>query len=228
MLSNSAMNRFPLLAIALLFAGPSAARAAPERAPDWTLESRAQLSAKFAPAIQKYGWSGPNDLSAKVWLWREGAAAERALMLRVDVTDDAFVQPFKGQDAWKADGLQVGLGAPDAENWFEVGLSRWPEGRAAAHVFRSVPDLENPWDKIEVSATPRAGGLIYKARFPMAAMGLRRRTFGNQRLALQPAGQRPRRNRRRWAKGKHARHRARFGRAEKCATVSHRQIRARC
>ena len=167
------MNRSQLLAISAFLLGTTAADAAPDRAPDWTLDNRAQLSAKVPASVQAYQWSGPEDLSARVWLWREGTAGNRALMMRVDVTDDAFVQPFVGAEAWKADGLQVALGVPGSDEWFEIGLAKWPtENRAVAHVFRNVAGMENPWNKINVTHEVREGGVNYLARFPFADLGL--------------------------------------------------------
>ena len=157
-----------MLTLSLARLGHAAPDEVPNSAPDFVLDRAAQVTLP----LQQPLWSGPNDLSANVWLSREGAGETRALVLRIAVTDDNFVQPFKGGEAWQGDGIQVAFGAPGAKDWWEVGLSKWPEGNAAAHVFRAVPELPNPWREVQLTITPRPDGLLYQARFPFKAFAL--------------------------------------------------------
>ena len=161
-----------MLTLSLATLGHAAPDETPNRAPDFVLDRAAQVTSM----LPQNPWSGPVDLSARAWLWREGAGEKRTLVLRIEVSDDVWVQPFVGDDAWQGDGIQVAFSAFAAKDWWEVGLSKSPAanatGDAAAHVFRAVPDVPNPWRDVQLSITPREGGLIYQARFPLKAFGL--------------------------------------------------------
>lgn len=59
------------------------------------------------PADPFIKWSGPEDLSANVWLFWDDAN----FYLMAEVCDDEFSQPFRGGDIWKGDAMQFAFDA---------------------------------------------------------------------------------------------------------------------
>lgn len=114
-------------------------------------------------------WTGPEDLSAKIWLGRDG----EHMLLKVDVTDDTHQQPHRGGALWQGDSIQVAFQVPGQNGNWEAGLYM-PQDKALAHIFGMPKDtgLKNPWQDIVVKATKRPGGVVYEAKFPYAAFGL--------------------------------------------------------
>jgi len=141
------------------------------REPDFVLDRAADVVNYFGadPSNADKLWKGSADLSAKVSLARQGAG----VLLRVEVSDDIHDQPYQGNDSWKGDGLQVTFEVPGQKGFWELAFYRAPDGKDRCHVFGMPADtgLANPWDRIPVAITPRAGGQVYSIELRDADFG---------------------------------------------------------
>ena len=129
-----------------------------------------------APDLAHLRWSGPADLSARVWLAHDGSN----LLFKAAVVDDRHRQPRSGFDVFESDGVQVGIQPPGARGFWEIGLTRrdngesdvcaWiaPEGSSTDDVARTV-ELTTSRDESTKTTT-------YTARLPLAAFGLQQAT----------------------------------------------------
>ena len=70
-------------------------------------------------------WKGPEDLSAAIWVGREGDA----LRVKFEVRDDKHVQRESAEKLYINDGLQFILESPTQSGNFEIGLARTEDGR---------------------------------------------------------------------------------------------------
>ncbi len=155
----------PLHAAQLIPAKPMA-----ERQPDFVVDSEKQVhnGNRHDPSRKAFVWTGPADLSAKVWLRLENDA----LLMKVDVSDDKHLQPNKAQLSWRADGIQFGLKIPGKESYWEIGLARNNDGEAMSFCWSAPMGASRDYaEAIKLTTTPRAGGLIYEARLPLADFG---------------------------------------------------------
>lgn len=86
-----------------------------------------------APDMAKLRWSGPDDLSAKIWLGQDG----QQLLIRVVAIDDIHQQPFSGGDVWKGDNVQIAIAVPGQLPFWEIGFSVTNDGRNEVHVWQA-------------------------------------------------------------------------------------------
>ncbi|MFD0714361.1 DNRLRE domain-containing protein [Paenibacillus sp. GCM10027626] len=73
------------------------------------------------------GYTGPDDISGKVWLNYD----KDFFYLSAQITDDVHYAPMKGSEIWNNDGLQFSLtsGIPgESRSWYEYGISDTPDG----------------------------------------------------------------------------------------------------
>ena len=140
------------------------------RAPDWTLDRAENLVdlCQADPALKNEAWRGPDDLSAKVWLW----CIDDALHLRVAVRDDqaALAGTTNPLDAWKGDGIQVGLRIPGQAEWWELGVARLADGTIQRSIW-SMPKRSAP-DPFSATVSAQAGGWIYDLTLPFARFAI--------------------------------------------------------
>jgi hypothetical protein len=145
---------------------------APARAPDFTIDTYAAVVnyCEADPAQQANTWQGPQDLSARIWLARDGQALR--LRLRVAVRDDRHVQAGPARDSWAGDGLQIAFVVPGQKGYWEVGAARANDGTALAHLWLRPAGSTTGAEAVSVATTPAADGMLYEVALPYAAFGL--------------------------------------------------------
>ncbi len=141
------------------------------RAADFVLAERAQITDLHAnvPQRQHRNWSGPEDLSAQVWVGRQGDR----LALRAVVRDDKHVQNHAAGDAWQGDALQVGFAVPGSRDFWEFTLAR--DGASGGALIANTVHPPRAADAAGQTTltTTRVGDLTtYEASWPLAALGL--------------------------------------------------------
>ncbi|MCK6491121.1 MAG: beta-galactosidase, partial [Planctomycetes bacterium] len=96
------------------------------RAPDWVLDRGEAVVdlCRNDPTRAGKGWRGADDLSARVWAWQ----ADEALRLRIEVRDDRHRPAATAADAWRGDGVQVGLQLPGQKGYWELGAALAGDG----------------------------------------------------------------------------------------------------
>jgi hypothetical protein len=120
------------------------------------------------PTRAHLAWGGPADLSAKVWL----ALEVDAIVLRVDVTDDRHVQSKSPAELWQADSVQFAMTVPQRAGMWNFGLARHEDGQDMVHVFNTPAGVAEQYGQsIELTTTPRSGGMVYEARLPLKGFG---------------------------------------------------------
>ena len=119
------------------------------------------------PNRAQYVWSGPDDLSVRVWLALEDAA----LVLRAEVRDDVHLQPNPPATMWKADGLQYALQLPGQAAHWEFGVGLRAEGPAAA-TYMAAQAGADPAAAFKVDTRMVDGGVSYSVTMPLEALGV--------------------------------------------------------
>jgi len=147
--------------------------------PDFTLNDASQVSVLVpnSPETASLFWSGPADLSANVWLGRNG----EELLLRIETTDDRHVQPFTGFDVWRADNIQLGLKLPKQRGYWEFGLTRTDGGTSETFCWNAPFGFDAgkaaAQIKLVTSRDEAAKKTSYEARIPFAALDLKSDSF---------------------------------------------------
>ena len=141
-----------------------------KREPDFTLNNRSQVYSYFDadPGNVSKLWKSSADLSAKIYI----AVNDSTLLLKVDVVDDKFVQPYSGADVWKGDSVQFILDVPRQNGFWELGLSHTIEGD---EVYAwSVPEgfSRDGIKKIKLKTSKNGGNIDYFAEIPLQALGI--------------------------------------------------------
>ena len=146
-------------------------RGAPGRAPDIVLSRADQTTDLYAanPETVRRVWSGPADLSARVWLSLDGGAT---LRIHAEVVDDAHCPVAPSDRLYEGDSIQFALAAPGQRGCWEFGLALGPGGGTLAHCW-SAPvgfaALPAP-----VGGTVSRSGTVttYDAELPLASLGV--------------------------------------------------------
>ena len=142
------------------------------RSPDWVLDKRSDYVSftDADPALASYNWRGAEDLSAKVWVWRQG---EEAIRVRVDVRDDIHVQKEKAQDCARGDSLQIAFQSVNDQrvNW-EIGVAQADDGTLLRAVWASPSGTVNPESQFTSACEAIPGGLRYEVTLPRRSLGL--------------------------------------------------------
>ena len=142
--------------------------------PDFMLDAAGQVHALVpnSPETARLFWKGPRDLSAKVWLGRDGDT----LLLKAEVADDRHAQPHSGEEVWKGDNIQFALVLPGQKGNWELGLTRLESGKSEVHVWHAPqtfrPEAAAAKIALETSRDEKAGHTGYEARIPFVAVGL--------------------------------------------------------
>ncbi len=158
----------------LVSASPAAGRE-----PDFVLDTldRTVINVNQAdPNRRQYVWTGPEDLSARIWL--QGGA--EAMELVVEVTDDVHAQTQAPGMLWKQDSLQVGIALPGQEGFFEFGFAL-SNGKASSAAY-ITPGLPDPTPSFDVKVEKTADGVRYHIRMPYEALGVERSALVEQGL----------------------------------------------
>jgi hypothetical protein len=140
------------------------------REPDFTLDQLDETIINVNqndPNRRALVWTGPEDLSARLWLTR----SDRGIELWAHVRDDVHVQPFPADEMWKADSLQFGLQVPGQTGFWEFGVSVGDDG-PRAYTFSTPTGMADPTDQLEVDAQIVDGGVNYHVVLPDDAIQL--------------------------------------------------------
>jgi hypothetical protein len=121
------------------------------REPDFRLDRADQVvnHSDVDPDTFAYRWLGPDDLSASVWLARDG----RFLSVIVEVTDDEHRQRHEPRNMWQADSLQLGIALPDREAFWELGVALDERGGVQTHTWgvpAGIDPAASPWRRTGV------------------------------------------------------------------------------
>jgi len=120
------------------------------------------------PNITAGLWLGPEDLSAKVFLHKNG----EKLSVRIDVNDDVHSQDFKGPDAWQGDSVQFGFVVPRQSGYWELSLARLQDGSPDVYVSSTPTGMKSPAGLVKLKTEAVKGGIRYEAELPYEAFGL--------------------------------------------------------
>jgi hypothetical protein len=101
----------------------------------------------YDPSAVPLQWSGPKDLSAKVWL----AKAEAGLRLRVEVQDDQFRSP-KLPDLRDGDHIEVLMSRPEENGFWGIVLGEI-QGAGCARIIASNFEPDSTAPEIIVATT---------------------------------------------------------------------------
>jgi hypothetical protein len=142
-----------------------------DRSPDWVLEKRSDYVSftEADPALAAHNWRGADDLSARVWVWRQGDA----IHVRVDARDDIHVQKEKAQDCWRGDSVQIAFQSVSDKrvNW-EIGVAQADDGTLLRTVWTSPSGTVNPETLFTAACEPIPAGLRYQVTLPRGLLGL--------------------------------------------------------
>jgi hypothetical protein len=144
------------------------AAAPPEgRAPDWVLESSEAVVDMCLndPTRAGKGWRGADDLAARVWAWQ----ADDALRLRIEVRDDRHAPAATAADAWRGDGVQVGLQFPGQNGYWELGAALAGDGSVLRSCWSRPAGAAAA--EADAAVTAIAGGMRYELVLPLARFG---------------------------------------------------------
>lgn len=142
--------------------------------PDFVLDAAGQVYAQVpnSPETAHLFWKGTQDLSAKVWMGRDG----EALLLKVEVLDDRHEQPYSGEEVWKGDNIQFAFLLPGQNERWEIGLTRLKSGNSEVHVWQAPrrfdPVRTAAEITLETSRDENSHTTGYEARIPFKAIGL--------------------------------------------------------
>lgn len=147
--------------------------------PDFVLDNRNQVSIQVpsAPEYEGLVWKSPADLSANVFLARNG----KELKLRVEVTDDLHVQKFRGESLWQGDSVQFVV-APEGERGFwRFGLSLDPDRKPEVYLW-DAPTGKNQEAiiaaaRLSVVRNDNARRTVYEAAIPLDLLGIAGQEF---------------------------------------------------
>ncbi len=122
------------------------------------------------PENEPLYWSGPRDLSANVYLSRKG----EALQLRVIVTDDKHVQPYRGSEVWNGDNVQFTLSLPEQNGFWKFGLTRLADGSSETYCWDTPAGFKADAStiRLETQRNEDKKITVYRAEIPFKAVGL--------------------------------------------------------
>lgn len=140
------------------------------RTPDWMLEKAADVInfCQTDPALSAFNWKGADDLSARIWAWRQ----DGALRLRVDVRDDIHVQKENAQNSWKGDGIQLAFQVPGMKDYWEIGVAMDNNGKILKVAWITPPGVKGAEEFFSASCAPLPGGFRYELVLQNEKFGL--------------------------------------------------------
>lgn len=144
------------------------------RPSDFDLHDASQITrlVPSAASNEPYYWKGPEDLSARIWLGREG----QTLLVKAVVTDDVHAQPYRGTEVWKGDNVQMALQLPGQSGMWEIGLTRLDDGESEVFVWFAPASFDATEVassiKLTTSRDESAKTTTYEATIPFSTIGL--------------------------------------------------------
>ncbi len=141
-----------------------------DRRPDFVLDHIDQVVGFFQhdPANEHRVWSGPEDLSARVWL----RLTDDKLRLRVVVRDDRIHQPHQGRQIFDGDSIQFTLDHHKQTGYFELGAAPSKDGGVTLHAWSLPAGQDDPTARIDATVQTTDDGLTYDLAIPIASLGL--------------------------------------------------------
>lgn len=143
-----------------------------ERKPDFRLNSYAQLESNFEfdPATAATLWRGPEDLSAEIWIGRNGDRFE----LRADVRDDRHNPSPVPHQLWQGDSIQFALGFPGQNGHFELGAGLNSAGKpvSACWIVPQGFQIRKLAEALDVKSKRQGNLISYRISLPLSAMGV--------------------------------------------------------
>lgn len=149
------------------------------RMPDFVLDRVWNVRQLYAanPDTVERTWKGPNDLSTRIWIGREGDS----LRFKFEVTDDIHCQKAPAEKLYMNDGLQFILEAPGQSDNFEFGLARTEEGLPLTKTW-IVPvgfNAEKVNESIKLFTSRNGNVTLYDAAVPISIIGFTEETITN-------------------------------------------------
>lgn len=148
------------------------------RKPDFKLNSRTQLEGKFEfdPTVAATLWQGADDLSADIWLGRNGDHLE----LRAEVRDDRHCPPPQNNPSvWLGDSVQFAFGFPGQNGYFELGGGLDAAGKPVTACW-IAPDRFQPaaiGQALSAEIERRNDRTVYSFSIPLKALGVTETTL---------------------------------------------------
>ncbi len=143
--------------------------------PDFLLNRAEQVRvlAPNSPQTTHLFWKGVDDMSAEVRLGHDAGN----LLLKIDVKDDVFFQPFSGANAFEGDNIQIAMKLPGQKGMWEIGLTRLADGKSEVFLW-IAPDKFDPAKvakqvSLETSRDENTKITSYTAKIPFDAIGLK-------------------------------------------------------
>lgn len=142
--------------------------------PHFVLNDAAQntMLVPNAPDMAKLRWSGPEDLSAQVWLAHDG----EQLQLRALVRDDIHQQPYSGAEVWKGDNIQIAIALAGSQPFWEIGFTLDNEGKQEVFIWQTPAGFDTAAAiqaiALQVERDEAKRTTHYQASIPLAAIGL--------------------------------------------------------
>jgi hypothetical protein len=141
------------------------------RMPDFVLDQVWKVRQLYAanPDTVARTWKGPKDLSARIWIGRNGDD----LRVRFEVRDDIHSQRVAAEKLYMNDGLQFILEAPGQSGNFEFGLARTEDGKPLTKTW-IVPvgfDAEKVNGAVKLVTSRNGDITLYDATIPISAIG---------------------------------------------------------
>lgn len=152
-----------------------------EDLPDFVLEERSQTHTFFpnAPDTSHLFWSGPEDLSARIFT----AVSDGKMKVRIEVLDDVHRQKHAGSEIWRGDSVQLAIAVPRQQGSWKFGVALredgvtetfcWetPEGFAKERLRRAI--------KSSIQRDEAKKTTLYLLSFPLTELGIGRKTAEN-------------------------------------------------
>ncbi len=142
------------------------------RKPDFVLNRYQQIESifEFDPSTAASLWSGPDDLSAEVWIGRRDDRFE----LLAKVLDDKHRASPQADQLWQGDSIQFALDFSGQNGYFELGGGLNASGKAEAGCW-IVPQgfqVETVRQAINIKIEREGKVLIYRMSVPLSALGV--------------------------------------------------------
>jgi len=149
------------------------------RRPDFILDRVCQTCQPYEanPETIDRTWQGPQDLSARIWIGREGGE----LRVRFVIQDDIHCQRFDAENLYRGDGVQFILEAPGQGGNFEFGLARSDSGNPLVRTWIVPVGFDSAMVERAMKLTTKRQGdkTLLNLCIPLATIGFDERILEN-------------------------------------------------